>query len=69
MLFVYLIAALLAATTSFGAFVLLTISGVWTVSHTVGIFLLLMVTLGCAWATYALLKATYNELPYWDFFK
>ena len=65
MLPIYLIAASFTLCLTLGSVVLLTVTGVWTVPHTLGIFVLLCVIIMCTWATYALVRAAYGELVYW----
>ena len=65
MLFVYLVALSMCVSVLVGAVVLLTVSGVWVMSHTIAIALLFGVIALCSWATVALFNAARDELVYW----
>ena len=65
MLFVYLFAMCVCVSIAVGSIVLLSVSGAWVVSHTLGLFVLVCVLVLCSWAIVALFHAAREELVYW----
>lgn len=65
MFFIYIIAIAFAALTTIGAIAVLTLDNVWTMDHSLVIFVALSVAAGSIWGAYQLAKAAIKEGKYW----